>query len=273
MVQKIKPEQNVPSQSQFAESLLSIGAQFPLGKVFDDFLTIAIAENTKDPKGNPIQRDKEYLEAIAYYKDSELRFEFPKAYGYLIAEVEARLHSESGNDVLGEFYEQHLSPGMNEQYITEYSMCKTVATIRYRYITNPPGNRSYHIIDYACGSGKLLLAYREVKGDGHLYHGIDSDHTCVKMTALNLFLNGIWGSEVMCADELVPDDFKVSYLITRLPLGIFKIVDKNISVLWRMLKYSKLPPNNKLGPTIILDPTPISERPKDNSTQLDLFGQ
>ncbi len=71
-------------------------------------------------------------------------------------------------------------------------------------------------------------------GKGHEFYGIDIDHTCVKMTALNLFLNGIFRSEVMWADALSPGDFRVSYVISFLPLGIFRVEVKEQSKLWRM---------------------------------------
>jgi hypothetical protein len=117
----------------------------------------------------------------------------------------------------------------------------------------------------------LLAAYR-TNGNGHEYYGIDIDRTCVKIAALNLFLNGMWHSEVMCANALAPDDFVISYRISLLPLGIFKIEKKEASKLWQLHKnsFSTREPN-QTGASITLDSTPFHERPKDNGTQLILF--
>ena len=94
------------------------------------------------------------------------------------------------------------------------------------------------ILDPTCGSGRMLLAAHRAQGAGHEYYGIDIDRTCVKMTAINLFFNGIWNGEVMCANALMPDDFIISYHISFSPLGIFKIEEKEQSRLWYMHKNS-----------------------------------
>lgn len=92
------------------------------------------------------------------------------------------------------------------------------------------------------------------------------------MTALNLFLNGMWNSEVMCANALMPDDFVGAYHISLLPLGIFKIEEKEKSLLWYLHK-SSFSGNEKKskGSEITLDQTPFRERKNNDSTQLHLF--
>jgi len=70
------------------------------------------------------------------------------------------------------------------------------------------------ILDPARNSGRMLLAAHRIHGSEHEYYGIDIDRTCVKMTALNLFLNGIWNSEVLCANALLPEDFVIAYNIS-----------------------------------------------------------
>jgi len=107
----------------------------------------------------------------------------------------------------------------------------------------------------------MLLAAYKVTGPGHECYGIDIDRTCVKMTALNLFLNGVWNGEVMCANSLQPDDFVISYRISFSPLGIFKIEDKEKSKLWQMHGNSFLRNEKKeVGSFIELDKTPFNER-------------
>lgn len=106
---KEKPHASVPSKNTFAESLHKIGYRFSLPRVFEDFLTLAIAACTQNPLTRQSWYEEEYLETISYYKDSDLRHEFPNAFAYLITEMEERVDSGRGNDVLGEFFEQNIS--------------------------------------------------------------------------------------------------------------------------------------------------------------------
>jgi type I restriction-modification system DNA methylase subunit len=263
-------QKSVPSKNTFAEILFKLGHRFSLSKVFDDFLTMAIAACTQNPLTKLSYYEDEYLETIAYYKDSELRHEFPKAFTALIIEMEERVGSSLGNDVLGDFFEQNISNGRNGQYFTPYPICEFMASITN---TDTVVDKPLRILDPACGSGRMLLAAHKKNGIGHEYYGIDIDRSCVKMAALNLFLNGIWNSEVMCANSLSPNDFTFSYRISFLPLGIFKIIEKEKSKLWVLHKNSFLVTEKiePLSSSIVLDKTPFSERTKDNSTQLGLF--
>lgn len=271
---KQKDSFSAPSKSQFAETLFKIGYRFSLPKVFDDFLTMSIAACTQNLHTKVSYYEDEYLKTIAYYKDSELRFEFANAFAQLINEMEERVDSSLGNDVLGEFYEQHISHGRNGQFFTPFHICQFMASITHsdRIGEGEIPERALRIIDPSCGSGRMLLAGRTVYGSGNEYYGIDIDRTCVQMTALNLFLNGMWNSEVMCANALFPDDFVIAYHISFLPLGIFKIEKKEQSKLWHLQKNSFAGTERKqTGSGIILDSKPFSERKKDDSTQLDLF--
>jgi hypothetical protein len=107
-----------PSKNQFAETLLSISRRFSLFSVFDDFLTMAIAACTQNLHTKKSWYEDEYLKTIARYKDAELCHEFPKAFAYLITEMEERVGSSLGNDVLGDFFERYISNGRNGQFFT-----------------------------------------------------------------------------------------------------------------------------------------------------------
>jgi type I restriction-modification system DNA methylase subunit len=270
-----KRNASVPSQSTFAETLLKIGYRFSLPRVFDDFLTMAIAACTRNVESQLSYYEGEYLDTILYYKDSALRYEFPKAFSQLILEMEERVHSDIGNDVLGEFFEQHISHGRNGQIFTTAPICQFMASITHANqvdLNDTSEQKPLRILDPACGSGRMLLAAYKTFGSGHEYYGIDIDRTCVKMTALNLFLNGMWNSEVLCANALLPDDFVSAYRISFVPLGIFKIEEKEKAVLWHLQRNSFSRKEKKPGGTeIILDATPFTERKRTDSTQLDLF--
>jgi type I restriction-modification system DNA methylase subunit len=241
----------------FEKSLFNIGSRFSVSKAFDDFLTMSIAACTRNIVSDTSWYEDEYMSTIEYYKDSELRHEFPKAFASLISEMEDRVGSSMGNDVLGDFFEQHVSNGRNGQYFTPYPICQFMASI----VHTGEKEKSLRILDPTCGSGRMLLAAHRNNGIGHTYYGIDIDRTCVKMTALNLFLNGIWGSEVMCANSLSPDDFVISYHISLFPLGIFKIEEKEKSMLWNLHRNSFEKREVK----------PFNEPPKEGGSQLLLF--
>lgn len=264
-----RPAIAVPSKNSFAESILSISQRFSLFTAFDDFLTLAMAACTQNLLTKKSWYEDEYLDTIAKYKDTELRHEFPNAFASLVVEMEERFSSSAGNDVLGEFFEQHISNGRNGQYFTPFPICQFMSQI---VEDNSNEKKTLRIVDPTCGSGRMLIAASKANGSGHEYYGIDIDRTCVKMTALNLFLNGVFNSEVLCANALMPDNFVIAYRISFLPLGIFKIETKEDSRLWHLQKNSFQKGNKEnTADSIILDQTPLSERKKDDSIQLDLF--
>lgn len=258
------------TNSQFAESIFRIAHRFSLAHVFDDFLTMTIAAFTQNLQTGLSWYEDEYLATVARYKDSDLRFVFQEALGHLVLEMNTRLGSSEGNDVLGEFFEQHISSGRNGQYFTPYHICKMMVLLNYETEPYEEGE-PLSILDSSCGSGRMLLAAHHTIGPGHEYYGIDIDRTCVKMAAVNLFLHGMWNSEVMCANALAPGDFVIAYRISQFPFGIFKIEDKEKSTLWHKhnASFQKKP---AAGESITLNTVPFPERPKDDGMQLELFG-
>lgn len=97
---------------------------------------------------------------------------------------------------------------------------------------------SYNSICGILGSGRTLMASSRIGGSWHHYFGIDIDHTCVKMTSLNLFLSGLFQSEVMCANALLPSDFRISYKTSFHTFGLFRIQDSQQSPLWHSMQYT-----------------------------------
>jgi len=273
--QKNKKGNGGSSKSTFADSLHTIAHRFPLFSVFDDFLTMAIAACTQNPHTKKSWYEDEYLQTIATYKDSELRYEFQKAFAFLVSEMEERVGTSNGNDILGEFFEEHFANERKAQIFTPYHLCHLLAQMTLgNQVTNTEvqSQKPLRILEPTCGSGRMLIAGYRMLGGGHEYYGIDIDRTCVKMTALNLFLNGVWNSEVLCANALLPDDFVISYYISFIPLGIFKIEVKEQSRLWQLHQHSfSVKKAKQYGDDIILDPTPFAERKKDDATQINLF--
>lgn len=264
-----KQKNKAAPQSSFEDLILRIAHRFSISHVFDDFLTMSIAALTRNVATNLSWYEEEYLKTIDRYRNSDLRFEFPNVFASLVDEMEARVESESGNDVLGEFFERHISNGRNGQYFTPYHICRFMTLLNQDSLEQH--DDQLRILDSSCGSGRMLLAAHHTFGPGHEYFGIDIDLVCIKMAALNLFLNGVWNSEVLCANALVPGDFVIAYKISFLPLGIFKIEHKEASRLWQShnASFEKNATPNEASKAAFI----VSEIAKDNGVQMDLFGK
>lgn len=222
-------------QETFASLMQSNGYRYDLRPLFDDFLTIVTCTLSMNPVTKQSYEEDLYMETIGRYPKELVREFFPRLYGTLIMEMEDRYHDTQGNDVLGEFYEQNFCRRNAGQFFTPNHICDMMAKCL--------GDKSkqeepLRILDPTCGSGRTLVAAAKSFGFQHKFFGIDIDHTCVKMTVINLFLNGVFHGEVMCADSLSPNDFRCSYALSFLPFGVFKIKDSKNSWLWHAKKAS-----------------------------------
>lgn len=220
----------------FEGLLCSFQYRYDLRTVFDDFLTMALCAFSQNPLTGKSHDEDLYLQIIAKYTPDEVRTKFPKMLACLTLEMEAQKDSDMGNDVLGAFYEQHFCRKGAAQFFTPWPICTFMASVTFH--ADLMERDPLLILDPCCGSGRMLLASSKVNGPRHEYYGIDIDLTCVKMTAINLFLNGIFHAEVMCGDALSQDDFRGSYRTSFLPFGIFRIAEKEKSRLWMLHKNS-----------------------------------
>jgi type I restriction-modification system DNA methylase subunit len=255
------------TKQTFATLIKDFEYRYPLRTVFDDFLMLTTCACSPNPVTGLSHDEELYLQTIATYKDDTLRHHFPKMLACLTCEMEDRVGSDTGNDVLGEFYEQHLYRKGASQYFTPWPICSFMAKACTDAIDVHITREPLRILDPCCGSGRMLLASAKENGPDHEYYGIDIDHTCVKMTAINLFLNGMFHSEVMCSDALSPNDFRGSYKISLLPFGIFRVAEKENSRLWWLHRNSfqnRKPKDEK--PELVFQGKCIS-----NATQLKLF--
>lgn len=220
----------------FADMLRRFEYKIDLRTVFDDFLTITICSFGQIPGEGNSYDEALYLETIGKYKENNQYMEFPKLLACLINEMTDRQKGDTGWDVLGEFYEAYLSRKGLSQFFTPWPICTFMAqcSVDEAKKANESLERPLRILDPSCGSGRMLMCASRVAGPNEEYFAIDIDHTCVKMTILNLFLSGIFNAEVMCGDALALDDFRVSYKTSMVPFGIFRIQDKNESYLWHL---------------------------------------
>ena len=251
----------------FASLMQSFTYRYDLRPVFDDFLTMSLCAFSQNiATGKSFDEDL-YMATIERYAKDDVRHLFPQMLACLTLEMEERMDSSSGNDVLGEFYELNFCRKNSGQFFTPAHVCDMMAHCACG--TDAEREEPLRILDPSCGSGRTLLAGAKVLGWRHSYYGIDIDHTCVKMTAINLFLNGIFHGEIMCADALAPDDFRMSYALSFLPFGIFRIQDKERSWLWQMQQATFMQKEAQPIPDIIL---PSEENASTGTgSQLQLF--
>jgi type I restriction enzyme M protein len=195
-------------------------------RVFEDFLTICICAFTQNILTGKSFYENEYMSIIEPYKANKTLQYFPELLAELVMYMEENKDNSQGNDLLGEFFQQEITHGRNGQFFTPFNICSFMGQI----VSNED-TKSLNVLDPACGSGRMLTAMAQNAIIPHRYYGVDIDPLCVKMTAINLFLNGLRG-EVICANALMPDDFKFGYRISFFPLGIFKIQDKEHSTIY-----------------------------------------
>jgi hypothetical protein len=234
------------SKAETFASTLKFEHRFEMRLVFNDFLTMSICAFGQKP-GAGISYDEDlYLETIVKYKNEKLRFEFPKLLSLLIIEMTERINSTSeGWDVLGEFYEMNFASKSLSQFFTPWPICEFMArSITENVLQSSEADKKIRILDPACGSGRMLMASSRVLGTQHEYYGIDIDQTCAKIASLNLFLSGLFHSEVMWGNALAHSDFRCSYFTSILPLGLFRIKEKEKSKLWNLLDRT-VPQNTK----------------------------
>jgi type I restriction-modification system DNA methylase subunit len=251
----------------FAQVMKRFEYRYDARTIFNDFLTMTLCSFSQNPLTGKSHEEDLYLQTIGKYKNDDLRFEFPKLLACLTIEMGERIGSGEGNDVLGDFYEQNLSRKGSGQFFTPWPICLFMASCTRESVEDKPVDRPLRILDPACGSGRMLLAGNKVNGPMHEYYGVDIDETCVKMTALNLFLNGLFRSEVMCADALARDDFRFSYRTSFVPFGVFRIQNKEDSTLWHILQNSW--PERKVKEQ--MEPSEFSETKVATGNQLTIF--
>ncbi len=104
-------------------------------------------------------------------------------------------------DGLGEFYQVLTSRGKSQwlgQYFTPSEVCNMMAIISGASDKLTGAGKT--ILDPACGSGRMLLAWH-VLAPGNFQYGADLDPICAKMTAVNMCVHGCVG-EAVCMDSL-----------------------------------------------------------------------
>ncbi|MEX0968395.1 MAG: N-6 DNA methylase [Bacteroidia bacterium] len=216
----------------FEKVFLNTQWPFDRMRVFDDFLAMMICSVTRNPFSGKSYYEEEYLRYIEPYAKLECRWQFPKLFKVLTDQMTSLSEAGENYDVLGKFYEKHLMPKSSNIFFTPWVICTFMARSSI-FHDDEQDDKSKDILDPACGSGRMLMAATRVaKNPLHRYYGVDIDPVCARMTALNLFLSGVFKGEVVCGDTLRPDGFRYGYRIYMNPIGIFKIDKVEKSACW-----------------------------------------
>lgn len=135
------------------------------------------------------QKEELYLQTIEKYtkgKEGNRGVDhIVKAFGTLVMAME-----ETRRDILGDVFMGAVSRGENGQFFTPHSVCDLMADM-----TVEETHETISICDPAVGSGGTLLSASRKAPFGR-FTGVDIDHRCVKMTAINLALYGLKGTVV-----------------------------------------------------------------------------
>jgi len=146
-------------------------------RIFSDFLTLVVCAFSLG------EQEEKYLSVIRQYSKQEANL-FAEALAKLVIEMTG--DGTGLIDVLGSFYQEHISHGHNGQFFSPQPVCDIMACMTGSV------KQGSNILDPDCGSGRMLLAAAKYNRNA-LFYGADVDENCAKMTVINLYLNCLYG--------------------------------------------------------------------------------
>ena len=161
----------------FEQHMEQLARRHGVHSVFSDFLTLLMCAFSLG------QREEEYLKTIRKYEKPEA-YRISEALAALVVEMTG--DGTGMVDVLGAYFEEHISHGHNGQFFTPQHLCDMMARLMN------PINPLERIADPACGSGRMLMAMAKLNRYARFY-GADNDVNCAKMTVVNMTLNCMYG--------------------------------------------------------------------------------
>ena len=209
----------------FESCVLELATNRDVHQVFRDFIVVTLSVFIRN-QSIPLS-----MEAYSRYSDPEIKSKFPEILHHLISEITERRGSEWGNDVLGGFYETHISND-EEKRILSWKECVKTIQIPEREMNIIPKHWPIALLDVGCRSGRIMLA---TAGRNNLQYellGVEYDFDFIMMATLNLFFNFHNKSEVLWIDQSNDNAFRESYHISILPMGIVRNLDPKKSQAW-----------------------------------------
>lgn len=205
--------------------MLELATDRNVHQVFSDFLVVTLSVFIRN-QSIPLS-----MEAYSRYSVPEIKSKFPEILHHLMTEITERRGSELGNDVLGEFYETHISRD-EEKRILSWKECAKTIQLPELDMSIIPKHWPIAVLDVGCRSGRIMLATAGRNSLKYELLGVEYDFDFIMISILNLFFNFHNKSEVLWIDQSNANAFRESYHISILPMGIFRNHDPKKSQAW-----------------------------------------
>ena len=195
--------------------------------VFSDFLDMVICSLSAG------KYEEEYLSIVKKYKKEEVNL-----FCELMAEMLIIMDDNGAGlkDCLGEFFQNHISRNKNGQFFTPEVVCDFMAQIAM----DSDSTVGKTIMDGCCGSGRMLLSAAKVSRNNYFF-AADIDNRCVKMTAINLCMNGLQG-EVVHMNTLSMEHwggYSIEIISPYLPVPVITKIRPNEGIINNSVPFSR----------------------------------
>ena len=232
--------------NEFSKRIETLARTHDLSRVFNDLLTMAICSYNRtniqsrlaetDPKAESL-----YQQTIKPYSKEEL-IEF----GKLLGEIQLKIYDDPYSDMLGQFHTEHVGAKSSKQASGQFFTPEPICDLMSGLVGQEEQIEHQTILDPTCGSGRTLLSFAKQHPNNYFF-GADVSDTCVKMSAVNFFLNGLKG-EITHMNSLTMEFYK-AWHINMDGLGI-QPIDKEQSQIWS--KPPEPPKEKEEGKQLIL---------------------
>lgn len=144
-----------PQYKEIVRLFESLQGRHLLWELWQDAMTmIACAISNRVDARYREERERLYMNTVSRYTPDEVAV-FPR----IFAEIVEQLEKDPEQDFLGDLYMQlDLGSHWAGQFFTPYSVCKMMAAINFRPITDPEDVHPITVNDCACGGGATLIA-------------------------------------------------------------------------------------------------------------------
>lgn len=153
-------------------------------QAFDDFLQMSVCAFSGG------RMEEEYLVAVQKHAHGEQGQRGCDRIAEALAQV-VLIMERTRADVLGDLLQGAISHGNAGQYFTPQPVCDLMARLTIDE-AEQDSQEPRTVCDPCCGSGRMLLAAAKLRPHWR-FVGQDIDLRCVRITALNLALNNLYG--------------------------------------------------------------------------------
>lgn len=266
---------------EFSNSFDSFARSAGYGKAFSDLLDVIIAieqpriKDDTNPLGSVSRYETMYMEAIKGYSKRELEY-MAKAYANLYEMYTYRITADGGwGDPLGQFYQEIAGKGNKKffgQFFTPEHLCDLCSIICLG--DDLPKDR-LSICDPACGSGRMFLSAsrKHPVHQFNFYVGVDLDHVCCKMAAINMRYHGLKGV-IVWGDTLAMKCFGGYHINSPIRGGFITKLSKEEAMSTLVATKNTIKAHDKPSDRIITYDSPITPKPNNKGLggeQLRLF--